>query len=347
MEMAAAAEGNGIYNGAGEGYIDFRSADSPESAEGHGYDLIFLNESGIILRDESLWFNTIGPMSLDFPDCEIIVGGTPKGRGLFFKLSKKAQEELDWEYFHFTSYQNPYLDTKVIDDLAANMPEHVRRQEIFAEFVEGSGSVFRNIRNCIRGTLEEPQAGKAYKAGIDLARLRDYTVITVLDGDNHLVAYERFTGIDWGIQKERIKNLLTKYNAPALCDSTGLGDPVISDLKDMGLSVEGYSFSNKSKVQLMDRLIIAVEQGEVTFPDIPELISELELFEYDFTSTSIKYSAPEGFHDDFVISLGLALNMASRRPLIYRNIPASNGNKRNSIFEMEKQYQRTGEWNRH
>jgi len=331
----------------GRAYIDFRSADAPESAEGYGYDLIFLNEAGIILKDESLWYNTVSPMTLDYPDCEVIIGGTPKGRNLFFKLAKKAQEDPNWEYFHYSTYGNPYLDEEMIDELADNMPEHVRKQEILAEFLESGGSVFRNIKNCIRGSLEEPMPGKSYKAGIDLARKRDYTVITILDNNNHLVAYERFTDIAWGVQKERIKRLLTKYSAAALVDSTGVGDSIFSDLQDAGLSVEPFDFTSKSKVNLIDNLIIATEQGEISFPNIPELISELELFEYDLTSLSIKYSAPAGFHDDFVISLALAYQMASHRPFQYTyHFANKDSRKFKSIFEMEKEYQKRGMYTR-
>jgi len=340
----------------GKAYIDFRSADNPEVAEGHGYDLIFLNESGIILRNDSLWYNTILPMTIDYGDCEVIIGGTPKGRNLFFKLAKKAQEDLNWEYFHFTSYQNPYLDKKVIDELAENMPEHVRRQEIFAEFLDGSGTVFRNIRNCIRGTLEEPHPGKSYKGGIDPARLQDYTVITILDNDNHLVAYERFTDIEWSVTNNRIEKLLKKYNAPAYIDSTGIGDVILDDLQKRGLRVEGYKFTSQSKRVLIDTLILAIEKAEVTFPEIKELIDELELFEYDVTSTNIKYSAPAGFHDDFVTSLGLALMLASRKPFKYiehyavgspgwrRQHRGQSSDGKKTLFEMEREFKKTGEY---
>lgn len=59
--------------------IDFRSADKPESIEGFGYKKIFLNEAGIILKDDYLYTNAILPMLLDFPDSQLIAAGVPKG----------------------------------------------------------------------------------------------------------------------------------------------------------------------------------------------------------------------------------------------------------------------------
>jgi hypothetical protein len=37
------------------------------------------------------------------------------------------------------------------------------------------------------------------------------------------------------------------------------------------------------------------------------LISELEEFEYEYTRTGVRYSAPEGFYDDYVCALALAV----------------------------------------
>ena len=45
----------------------------------------------------------------------------------------------------------------------------------------------------------------------------------------------------------------------------------------------------------------------ISFPDIPELINELSTFTFEQTDGGlIKYSAPDGMHDDIVISLALA-----------------------------------------
>ncbi|MDL0090086.1 hypothetical protein, partial [Campylobacter gastrosuis] len=49
----------------GEAWLDFRSAERPENIEGFGYDIVILNEAGIILKDSYLWDNAISPMLLD------------------------------------------------------------------------------------------------------------------------------------------------------------------------------------------------------------------------------------------------------------------------------------------
>ena len=150
--------------------LDMRSADRPENIEGFAYRLIILNEAGIILKGEYLWENTIMPMAMDF-DPDMIVGGTPKGKNLFHDLKVKAQDDKDpryknWEFFHFTSFDNPYIPREKIQEIANDMPEHVRKQEIYAEFLEDSASVFRNVDNCMGSAKAGPDSAKSYYAHV-------------------------------------------------------------------------------------------------------------------------------------------------------------------------------------
>jgi phage FluMu gp28-like protein len=147
-------------------------------------------------------------------------------------------------------------------------------------------------------------------AGVDLARKRDYTVITVMDKSNrHVVAFERFGNLDWDTQYHRIiKACKTYNNATAILDGTGLGDPVITAIAGGGVRVIPYILGgSKAKKELIDKLRINIENGTISFPHIPVLRAELEAYEYSTTESGVvKFSAPTGKHDDTVISLALA-----------------------------------------
>jgi hypothetical protein len=41
------------------------------------------------------------------------------------------------------------------------------------------------------------------------------------------------------------------------------------------------------------------------------IVAELEEFGYEYTRTGVRYSAPEGLHDDTVCALALAVQHAS------------------------------------
>jgi len=59
---------------------------------------------------------------------------------------------------------------------------------------------------------------------------------------------------------------------------------------------------------------VAIQQGQVHFPD-NEIVSELESFEYEYTRTGVRYSAPSGLHDDCVMALALAVHHAKAKPV--------------------------------
>jgi len=125
--------------------IDFRSADTPESIEGFGYKRIFLNEAGIILKDEYLYKNAILPMLLDYSDSQLIAAGEPKGKikkdgtpHTFHTLYQAAKAGVDnYAVLEYTSYDNPFLkaaDIKEMEDIM--LDPNIIKQEILGQFIE-------------------------------------------------------------------------------------------------------------------------------------------------------------------------------------------------------------------
>src|SRR5208283_5324641 len=165
------------------------------------------------------------------------------------------------------------------------MPELAYRQEVLAEFLEDIGSVFRGVDNNIKGTLEPYNPQKQYVMGGDLAKLRDFTVLAVLDSDGHMCAFDRFSQLDWVFQRKRIVLLAQQYNARLLIDSTGIGDPVCDELKRENIRVDGYKLTNASKKDVIENLSLMIENRQLTTPPLPELINELKLYGYKTTES--------------------------------------------------------------
>lgn len=131
------------------GYIDFRSADRPENWEGFGYDIIILNEAGIILKNDYLYTNAVLPMLMDSPGSKLFAIGTPKGKTVkeskehrFFSLYKRAVDnDPSFDLFQFSSYDNPFLndsDVKELEEEMRIMNPQMVQQEIYAQFVDGA-----------------------------------------------------------------------------------------------------------------------------------------------------------------------------------------------------------------
>lgn len=141
----------------GGGYIDFRSADRPENWEGFGYNKIFLNEAGIILKNDYLYTNAVLPMLMDYEGSMLIAAGVPKGKFTknekehrFYSLYKSAKEGLKgYRVLQYSSYDNPLLRPSDIDELSAEiklMNPEMEQQEIYGQFVEGaSGELWDEV----------------------------------------------------------------------------------------------------------------------------------------------------------------------------------------------------------
>ena len=186
----------------GSGYCDFRSADNPENWEGFGYDVVFLNEAGIILHNEYLYTNAVLPMMIDRPSSTLIAAGTPKlmqGRGrLFADLWRKAEAgEAGYVGRRFTTFDNPWLSREDIRRLMAEIPPAERSQEIYGEFVEAGGQRIR------REWLRRGHAPHNLELvmGVDLAistkSTADYTAAVVLGRDSE--------GRVWVVDAQRMR----------------------------------------------------------------------------------------------------------------------------------------------
>jgi len=285
--------------------IELKSADNEGGLRGAGLDFCILDEASRIKEDS---WNALRPSLSDKQGKGIFIS-TPKGKNWFYRLYLKGKDELDkYESWHFPANTNPYFPEEEWIEAKESYPSDWFSQEYEANFLEDVAAVFRDVEGKIKGEFEEPTAGKKYYGGVDVAKYQDFTVIIILDQYKHLCYFERFNRLNWDIQKIKIANVFKKYNAIGFIDSTGVGDPIYEDLSNqMPYQIYSFKFTNESKMNLITSLQVAFEQGQVSFPRIPVMIDELQAFEYEMlTSGKFRYSAPEGYHDDCVISLGLA-----------------------------------------
>ena len=106
-------------------------------------------------------------------------------------------------------------------------------------------------------------------------------------------------------------------------DDSGEGAPIYEDLARVWPRIEAVKFTNLKKVELIQRLVVAIEQRQVSWPrEWAVLTDELKRYEYAIgASGAITYSAPSGFQDDAVIALALAEN--ARHSFSYTGIMAT------------------------
>lgn len=293
--------------------IELKGADKEDSLVGVALKTLRIDEAALV--KEGVWSRILRPMLADYK-APAYFYSTPRGRNWFYDLYMKGEHrEPGWRSWRQPTSINKYITEDEIQEARKDMSEQLFSQEFMAEFLSEDTGVFKRIKQCIVGTYKAAVPGRFYVMGIDLAKTIDFTVLTVMDSvTREVVAWERFNDLAWSIQKLRVQELAAKYNN-ALCivDCTGVGDPIVEDLQRAGLSMwyqgekPGFKFTNDSKNQLINNLAIAIEQRRITFPNEAILVDELHSYEYGITDSGrITYSAPDGKHDDAVISLALA-----------------------------------------
>jgi len=287
--------------------IEFKSADNPDNLRGEGLKRVVIDEAARVKKE--VFEDVIRPATSDTAGRVLFIS-TPKGKNWFFDMWGRGQDPLQdkYESWKMPTADNPKVPADDIEQARQSLPMDVFKQEYLAEFLDDAAGVFRNVRACIGAVPADPIKDMTYKVGCDLARLTDFTTIFVMDENGVMVYMDRFTQIDWKIQKERIKAACIKYNDAQLwLDSTGVGDPIFEDLRGDGLDVVGYKFTSESKRQLIQCLMLSFEQEKIKIFDDPVLLSEVDSFEYEMLPSGVvRYNAPQGYHDDCVIGLALA-----------------------------------------
>lgn len=283
-----------------DGSIEFFTGERLDNLRGRKFDLVIIDEASYIPDLETGWQNSIRPTLTDYQGRAIFLS-TPRGKNYFYSLFLKAQTDPEWEAFKFTTYDNPHISPSEIDDARRELPASVFNQEYMADPMENASNPFGvdHIRACIA-----PMApAEAIVYGIDLAKSMDYTAIIGLDQNGHVCYFDRFQK-DWQQTKETILRL--DRRRPVYIDSTGVGDAITEDLQRSFPNMTGYKYSSTSKQQLMELLAAKIHQHALRFPE-GMITAELEIFEYEFTATGVRYTAPSGFHDDCVNALALAV----------------------------------------
>ena len=283
-----------------------------------------MDEAARVKQDA--WETALQPALIDRKG-EAIFISTPKGKNWFYNLYLRGitQDESDYKSFNYTSWDNPTLDPSELEKRRLELPEDIYRQEIQAEFIEGGGEVFQGVNEIIGDTLRDPLKGHAYVIGVDLAKYKDFTVITVADiVTKQIVYFGRFNQVDWNYQKEKIKEIFKTYNEGTVyIDSTGVGDPIMEDLQRMDVIIVPYKFTIQSKYDLVKNLVIMIKSKLVTIPNVRVLLDELASYSFELLPSGIiRYGAPDGMHDDCVTSLMLtAWALSKNRTEVVGEIP--------------------------
>lgn len=217
------------------------------------------------------------------------------------------------------SWLNPYLKREDILYEKQRLPDRVFRQEWGAELLADGGMVFQNAdleKIFSLDSFEEPHPRATYFGALDLAMTNDWSVLTIArepwsnQRRPRVVCVERFYKLPIEAQLSRIAALQAAFNdCPLNVDESGLGKPIVEQMRNAGMNVRGIVTSAQGKTSKMDQVKNAaslVERHGILLPRrelIPTYYEEMTLYQWDRTPAGhLTAAAPPGAHDDCVAS---------------------------------------------
>ena len=293
------------------GVLEFWSLENSDVARGRKYKRIIVDESAMVPDLIDIWQYALRPTLADYSGDGWFLS-TPKGRNAFWQMWQWGKDPLipEWRSWQMPSTVNPRVPLGAIDELRRTMPDRVFQQEIMAIFMEDGVGVFRRVRESATAEpLQSHLLGHTMIAGLDWALSYDYTALSIVDATTRrLVHVERFNGIDYSMQRDRIRATCERFKvAGVIAEENAMVKPNNDELRRGGLPVRDFTTTNASKSEIIESLASAFENSAIAIVPDETLIAELQSYESErMASGGVRYSAPPGGHDDMVMSLALA-----------------------------------------
>ena len=89
------------------------------------------------------WQEIFRPALIDAQGTADFIGTPKKENPNLRRLEKENERDPSWEFFHFTTKDNPYIPTEEIKKAREELDHTTYQQEILAEYVENAGALFK------------------------------------------------------------------------------------------------------------------------------------------------------------------------------------------------------------
>jgi predicted phage terminase large subunit-like protein len=269
-----------LINGA---TISLKGADRPETMRGVSLKFLVLDEYADMKPE--VFEQILRPALADQKGCAMFIG-TPMGRNHFYELYKYAElgDDETYKAWHFTSYDNPILDSSEIDIAKKSMSSYAFRQEFMASFEARGSEMFKE--DWISFSDDEPEIGDYYIAA-DLANYLDPTATKKsknAKADEAAIAIVKVNSNGWYVDNiihgvwtteetaSKIFQAVRDYRPISVGIERGISrNAIMSPLLDLQkrygifFRVEELSHKNKTKT---DRIMWALqgrfENGQIT-----------------------------------------------------------------------------------
>ena len=292
---------------------------------GYTADLIVCDEAAFM--PEEVILRVLFPM-LSTTEGTLILLSTPWGRDHIFY---RAFNNPDYAVFHVSALDSPLVSEELLEEQRKELSEEAFKMEWLAEFAEPATCFFPQdlIRGCVDPELQLLPSLEAeiqedlYYGGVDLGKLEDYSVLTVIRKNGERLDLVYLHELPLGTPYTEVVGLIARAERKLrfqglYVDQTGVGEPLLEELRRGGTHrATGVTLTVRVKEEVMTCLKLAMEQRRLKMPYLRRLFSQINEQQYAYApSGHLTFSHPSGGHDDQLWSLALAVYASTkeRRP---------------------------------
>jgi hypothetical protein len=327
------------------GSVTFRSLDDPDNARGLTANGVVIDEAPLV--QERAWYEVIRPIISDTDGWALLMGTPKgknffwresvqaKNRpdSVAFQAPTLGVRKGVYGSLERVAHplENPFFKFEEAQLLADTMTEQTFQQEFLAQFVDSGGGVFRHVTDAPEAKLQQfAEPGHRYVMGVDWGKYNDFTVIIILDlTTTHTTLHatigspwdqrempimevcyiDRFNQVDYTVQMGRLAAAVERFRPDVIvAERNAAGEPLIEVMQRMNMPVWPFTTGNATKALAIDALALALERGQLALPRDEVLMNELMAYDAErLPSGMLRYSAPEGMHDDVTMALAMAM----------------------------------------
>lgn len=303
--------------------VQFHTLDRPDNLRGPNVDYCWMEEAafakaeawdvirGRVAATRGGVGATTTPNGRNWLWNELLIGGLPPH-------CPEGEFESDTHFVsRYPTWDFPWVDAEYIADEKRRLPKAKFDQEYGADFSFGADEVFRNVEECFDFVPPPKNVKERCVLGVDLGKHQDFSGVVGMEGGGRVLHVERWSGVDWIIQRARIVELSKKWNAVVVLDVSNVGSVIEEDLRRAGVRIHPCKMNDpRVKIDIINCLQLDFETKAIklpspaarwTTPDAKVLYDELKMYECSETDRGqVSYSAPKGMYDDLVVAFALA-----------------------------------------
>jgi phage FluMu gp28-like protein len=302
---------------------------------GYTAHIIIADEANFFQNDQDIFYSILMPM-LSTTDGTLIASSTPWNRdSVFYRFT----QDTGFRKYVVTCEQAVkagLMTQEFIDQMKQLLPPERFQREYESQFVEDVDAWLTQslVVSCIESSLEpydfqDKPKGDFY-VGVDFGKEQDHSVVLVVEklpNVAKIVHVHRFPlKTEYASVIGYVKSLQDRWQTvgAVYADITGVGAYIVEDMVGSGMrNVKGVTFTVHSKEEMATILREKMRGGEVKIPYVPtrklediDLTAELNIEKYELMKTGhLRFSHPEGGHDDVFWSTALAVYASVQAPL--------------------------------